>query len=309
MFSLKELLPSLTTLLSAAFVMLVSPVIQELIPPVIRDYLFAIFRRRFIFIIKQKCDLDRNEIFEAATTYLRTKATSDSTECLEASKTIRQKKPTFDIAMGQEVLDRFQNIELKWRLMDKGTLLEQNYEIFFALSFEKKFEKVVRESYLPHIIRHSETIKKEEGLVKIYSREPRPDGRTWSYVNLEHPATFEKLAMDPKLKKMVKDVLDRFVSRKEVYKKVGKAWKRGYLIYGPPGTGKSTLIAAMANYLQFDIYDLNLSGKVPDYLLKKILLSTSNRSILAIEDIDRGAELNDRTQRDELVSIFYSHKN
>ena len=307
MFSLKELLPSL---LSAAFVMLVSSVVKELIPPVIRDYLFAIFRRRFTFIIKEKCDLDRNEIFEAATTYLRTKVTSDSTKCLEANKTIRQKKPTFDIAMGQEVLDRFGDIELKWKLMEKGDLTKQNRQVFFELSFEKKFEEIVRESYFPEIIRRSETIKKEEEMVKLYSRESGClDGRAWRSVNLEHPATFEKLAMEPELKKMVKDDLDRFVRRKELYKKVGKAWKRGYLIYGPPGTGKSSLIAAMANYLKFNIYDLNISSRLSDLQLRKILLSTSNRSILVIEDIDRAAELNDRERRDELVSIFYSHKN
>ena len=46
-----------------------------------------------------------------------------------------------------------------------------------------------------------------------------------------------------------------------------------------------------------------------DLQLRKNLLSTSNRSIRAIEDIDRGAELNDRKQRDELVSNFYSQKN
>ncbi|KAK4564292.1 hypothetical protein RGQ29_006385 [Quercus rubra] len=301
MFSLKELLPSL---LSAAFVMLVSSVVKELIPPVIRDYLFAIFRRRFTFIIKEKCDLDRNEIFEAATTYLRTKVTSDSTKCLEASKTIRQKKPTFDIAMGQEVLDRFGDIELKWKLMEKGDLTKQNRQVFFELSFEKKFEEIVRESYFPEIIRRSETIKKEEEMVKLYSRESGClDGRAWRSVNLEHPATFEKLAMEPELKKMVKDDLDRFVRRKELYKKVGKAWKRGYLIYGPPGTGKSNLIAAMANYLKFNIYDLNISSRLSDLQLRKILLSTSNRSILVIEDIDRAAELNDRERRDELFTL------
>ncbi|KAM3694342.1 hypothetical protein ACJW31_07G050900 [Castanea mollissima] len=303
MFSLKELLPSLATLLSAAFVMLVSSVVKELIPPVIRDYLCAIFRRRFTFIIKEKCDLDRNEIFEAATTYLRTKVTSDSTKCLEASKTIRQKKPTFDIAMGQEVLDRFGNIELKWKLMEKGDLTKQNRQVFFELSFEKKFEEIVRESYFPEIIRRSETTKKEE-MVKLYSRESGClDGRAWRSVNLEHPATFEKLAMEPELKKMVKDDLDRFVRTKELYKKVGKAWKRGYLIYGPPGTGKSSLIAAMANHLKFNIYDLNLSSRLSDLQLRKILLSTSNRSILAIEDIDRAAELNDRERRDELFTL------
>ena len=125
MLSLKELLPSLTTLLSAAFVMLVSPVVKELIPPVIRDYLFALFRRQFTFIIKEKCDLDRSE--------------SDSTKCLEASKTFRQKKTTFDIAMGEEVLDRFRHIELKWKPMEEGEgdIIKQNRQKFFELSFEK----------------------------------------------------------------------------------------------------------------------------------------------------------------------------
>ena len=109
----------------------------------------------------------------------------------------------------------------------------------------------MRESYLPDIIRRSEAIKKEEKMVKLYSRKSgRLDGREWGSVKLEHPATIEKLATDSQLKKMVKDDLDSFIRRKELYKKVGKAWKRGYLIYGPPGTGKSSLIAAMANYLK-----------------------------------------------------------
>ena len=49
------------------------------------------------------------------------------------------------------------------------------------------------------------------------------------------------------------------------------------LLYGPPGTGKSSLIAAIANYLKFDVYDLELSSVSSDVLLKRILLSTINR--------------------------------
>lgn len=93
--------------------------------------------------------------------------------------------------------------------------------------------------------------------------------------------------MDPELKRAIIDELDRFVRREEFYKKVGKAWKRGYLLYGPPGKGKSSLIAAMANYLKFDIYDLELSGLYDDSDLKRTLLATSNRSKLVIEDIAR----------------------
>lgn len=81
----------------------------------------------------------------------------------------------------------------------------------------------------------------------------------WTPVNLDHPATFETLAMDSEQKDMIAKDLDRFVQRKDYYRRVGKAWKRGYLLYGPPGTGKSSLIAAVANYLNFDVYDLELT--------------------------------------------------
>ncbi|KAE8693265.1 hypothetical protein F3Y22_tig00110813pilonHSYRG00005 [Hibiscus syriacus] len=88
--------------------------------------------------------------------------------------------------------------------------------------------------------------------------------------------------------------LNRFVRRKEFYKRVGKAWKRGYLLYGPPGTGKSSLVAAMANHLKFDVYDLQLANIIRDSDLRRLLLSTGNRSILVIEDIDCSVDLPDR---------------
>lgn len=65
-------------------------------------------------------------------------------------------------------------------------------------------------------------------------------------------------------------------------------------MYGPPGTGKSSLIAAMANYLKFDIYDLELSRLYSNSDLRRILVSTSNRSIIVIEDIDCSVEFENR---------------
>ncbi|GJN11607.1 hypothetical protein PR202_ga29808 [Eleusine coracana subsp. coracana] len=66
----------------------------------------------------------------------------------------------------------------------------------------------------------------------------------------------------------------------------GPAWKRGYLLYGPPGTGKSSLVAAMANQLRFDLYDLDLSEVLGNSYLQKLLSRISDKSILVIEDID-----------------------
>ncbi|KAL3621441.1 hypothetical protein CASFOL_036353 [Castilleja foliolosa] len=118
--------------------------------------------------------------------------------------------------------------------------------------------------------------------------------RYWGSMNLDHPVTFDKLAMDPSLKLSVIEDLDRFLRRKEYYKKVGKAWKRGYLLYGPPGTGKSSLVAAMANYLRFDVYDLELSSIYSNSELRRTLLCTNNKSIIVIEDIDCSAQMHNR---------------
>ena len=82
----------------------------------------------------------------------------------------------------------------------------------------------------------------------------------WYSIIIEHPATFEKLAMDPEPKRRLIDDLDRFVKRKEWYKKVGRAWKREY--------------------------NLDISRIKSDSDLKRILLSISNRSMTVIEDID-----------------------
>ncbi|KAF2316217.1 hypothetical protein GH714_041558 [Hevea brasiliensis] len=97
----------------------------------------------------------------------------------------------------------------------------------------------------------------------------------WNHVVFEHPATFDTLAMATKKKQEVKNDLIKFSKGKDYYTKIGKAWKRGYLLYGPPGTGKSTMIAAMANFLNYDVYDLELTTVKDNSELRKLLIQTT----------------------------------
>lgn len=65
--------------------------------------------------------------------------------------------------------------------------------------------------------------------------------------------------MDSSQLQSVKADLDSFVAGKEYFQRVGRPWKRGYLLYGPAGSGKSSMIAAIANYLKWDVFDLELT--------------------------------------------------
>ncbi|CAL2273919.1 unnamed protein product [Prunus armeniaca] len=248
------------------------------------NYLATLFSPRhyhhdLTFIIRQN-NTPPNQVYDAAELYLPSiELINPSTRTIGVNKTQRQEAVKLAMESGEQVADAFEGINLKWHYVVKK-LPNRCIERRFELTFQKEHKDKVMTSYLGHVVTRAEAIKKEEKILKLRSV------NSPSRVDLEHPATFETIAMEPDLKtKIIKD-LDRFVRRREFYKKVGKAWKRGYLLYGPPGTGKSSLIAAMANHLKFDVFDLELASIRSDSHLKSVVLSTTNRSILVIEDID-----------------------
>lgn len=107
----------------------------------------------------------------------------------------------------------------------------------------------------------------------------------WDSMELENPATFEELGMDPENKGIISDFFG-FVRANELCKRIGQASKRdNWLVYDSPGTGRSSLIAAMANHLKFDIYHLDLTSFSSLKELEYTLLSTRDHSVIAIEGL------------------------
>ena len=51
------------------------------------------------------------------------------------------------------------------------------------------------------------------------------------------------------------------------------------------------MITAMANFLNYDVYDLELTGVESNTELKKLLMEISDKSIVVIEDIDCSLDL------------------
>ncbi|KAJ4972789.1 hypothetical protein NE237_005963 [Protea cynaroides] len=197
----------------------------------------------------------------------------------------------------EEVSDEFQGVKLRWssnKKVNKSSSLSlypgRDDKRYYKLTFHKSRRDLITSSYLNHVMEEGKAIGERNRQRKLYTNNP---SQNWyGYKKSDPtPATFQTLALDPGKKKEIMDDLVAFSKSKDYYKKIGKAWKRGYLLYGPPGTGKSSMIAAMANFLDYDIYDLELTAVKDNIELRKLLIETSSKSVVVIEDIDCSLDL------------------
>jgi SpoVK/Ycf46/Vps4 family AAA+-type ATPase len=182
---------------------------------------------------------------------------------------------------------------------------------FYILTFHKRDRKLIENDYLMHILAKGRSTMAQNRQRRLFTNNPSSSERSrgvWSHVAFEHPATFDTLAMDPERKKEIIDDLVAFGEGKEYYKRIGKPWKRGYLLYGPPGTGKSTMIAAIANFLEYDVYDLELTAVKNNAELRKIFLETTGKSIIVIEDIDCSLDLTGKLKGQKIKKKNHNDK-
>jgi chaperone BCS1 len=295
----------------AASVMLVRSVVNELVPYEVRDVLFSglgylrsQISSQHTIIIEETEGWSHNHVYNAVRAYLATRINNNMQRLRVSSMDESSEKMVVTMEEGEELVDMHEGTEFKWCLISRSISADPNNgngsgqrEVrSYELSFHRKHKEKALKSYLPFIIATAKAIKDQERILQIYMNEYSD---SWSPIDLHHPSTFDTLAMDQKLKQSIIDDLDRFIKRKDYYKRIGKAWKRGYLLYGPPGTGKSSLIAAMANHLKFDIYDLELTGVHSNSELRRLLVGMTSRSILVVEDIDCSIELKQREAGEE----------
>ncbi|XP_052149488.1 AAA-ATPase At3g28580-like [Oryza glaberrima] len=200
---------------------------------------------------------------------------------------------------GQDVADEFRGAALWWTSVvreDSQGQQRAHTRQCQRLTFHHRDRRLVVDEYLPHVRRKGREILFSNRRRRLYTNNKsgdsfRYDYKAWSYIDFDHPTTFDTLAMDTARKREIIDDLDAFRSDRDFYRRAGKPWKRGYLLYGPPGTGKSTMIAAMANYLDYDIYDVELTVVKDNNDLRRLLIETTSKSIIVIEDIDCSLDL------------------
>ncbi|CAN1162838.1 AAA-ATPase ASD, mitochondrial [Linum perenne] len=216
--------------------------------------------------------LMRSELHSAIENYL---SSNSSMQAKRLKADILKNNQSLVLSMDdhEEVADEFQGIKMWWasgKNISKSPTDEKRY---YKLTFHKQHRNLVIGPYLSHVLKEGRAIKVRNRQRKLYTN----NGSHWSHVMFEHPATFDTLGMEAEKKKEILEDLITFSQAEEFYARIGRAWKRGYLLYGPPGTGKSTMIAAIANLLNYDIYDLELTAVKDNTELRKLLIETSSK--------------------------------
>ncbi|KAK1374061.1 Protein hyper-sensitivity-related 4 [Heracleum sosnowskyi] len=302
-------------------VMLLRATFHQIVPRQVQHYIISVISRcfqrpivvknsQFTLLVEKSDGISQNHLFDIFETYMSTKP-NPATKCLKISQSQRDHKITTKLAQSEKLTDFYQGIEITWEFIcpesedtsgknnSKGSSDAMKHsKHWFELRFENVHKEMIMESYIPFVLKEVKAMKNAKRVVKLHTLSDGFGGPgCWESITLEHSSTFQTLAMEPTEKKALMDDLDLFVKRRDFFKKVGRAWKRGYLLYGPPGTGKSSLVAAIANYLKFDIYDLQLMNVTSDGWLRRLLLGTANQSILVCEDIDCSVDLPARKAR------------
>ncbi|XP_040985642.1 AAA-ATPase ASD, mitochondrial-like [Juglans microcarpa x Juglans regia] len=247
--------------------------------------------------------LKRSKAYSTVEAYLSANS-STSAKRLKAEMGSDSSKLVLSMDEYERTTDEFHGVKVRWLsskvVSQTARLTINNFPQpetrLYKLTFHNKYRKIITESYLEHVLIKGKEIRVKNRQRKLYTNTAHRclsshKQTMWSHIVFEHPATFETMAMDRVKKQEIVDDLLTFSKSKDFYKKIGKVWKRGYLLYGPPGTGKSTMIAAMANLLNYDVYDLELTAVRDNIELRKLLIETTSKSIIVIEDIDCSLDL------------------
>uniref|UniRef100_A0A2P2KPK2 ATP binding protein n=1 Tax=Rhizophora mucronata TaxID=61149 RepID=A0A2P2KPK2_RHIMU len=255
--------------------------------------------------------MKRDEGFSAIQNYLSANSSSQARR-LKAD-VVKDSSKSLLLSMDdyEEVTDTFNGIKVWW-IASKTTPKTWSFSVypaaderrFYKLTFHKRHRETIAGPYIYHVLKEGKAITVSNRQRKLYTNNPSRNwnpwkSNKWSHVVFEHPASFDTLAMATKEKEEIKNDLIKFSKGRDYYARIGKPWKRGYLLYGPPGTGKSTMISVMANFLNYDIYDLELTTVKDNSELRRLLIETTSKSIIVIEDIDCSLDLTGQRMKKE----------
>ncbi|KAJ7949078.1 AAA-ATPase [Quillaja saponaria] len=200
------------------------------------------------------CGVDLNDLYRYVSLYLNSvnnpSATGNSCRRLTLSRSKSSNRISFTVAPNQTVHDTFNGHTLSWTHHVDTVQDSLEEKRSFTLRLPKRHRQMLLSAYLDHVTSRAEEFERVSRERRLFTNNGNGNSSYesgWVSVPFRHPSTFETLALEPDLKKQIKEDLTAF--SKEL-------------------------------------------TKVSDNSeLRSLLIQTTNRSIIVIEDIDCSVDL------------------
>lgn len=184
---------------------------------------------------------------------------------------------------------------------DKKTFLKKN---IIKITSKTASQELLK-TYVIGICRLEKTLNKILTIWRpIITKNNRDELLSWESTKCKTNKSFENTIVSENVNnKFFKDI-DWFSNNDEWYSNKGLPYKRGYLLHGPPGTGKTSLIKAIANSYNLDVFSIDFDTVKTNHDLINLMLeinflSQNKKYILALEDLDRSDILKERYYRED----------
>jgi len=110
-------------------------------------------------------------------------------------------------------------------------------------------------------------------------------GGEWNRVADAQKRSLSTVFLDYDIKRTILADIEWFLNNRDWYTSRGIPYKLTFMFWGPPGSGKSSLIKAIASYLNRGVALINLS-EMSDSMLEQAFATSPKDTVLAIEDFD-----------------------
>jgi chaperone BCS1 len=108
----------------------------------------------------------------------------------------------------------------------------------------------------------------------------------WLNIPAKSPRPLDSIILPNGQVERITDDLHWFIKAREWYRQRGIPYRRGYLFAGEPGTGKTSLVIALAGYLNRPICILTIGSDIDDNSMLAAFNEAPANAIILIEDVD-----------------------
>lgn len=109
----------------------------------------------------------------------------------------------------------------------------------------------------------------------------------WKEIGTVVPRLMKTVALKKDIKEKILKELQDFKAKREWYLENGIPHKFSILLEGPSGSGKTSLSRAIATYLNYNLYSINIQQMTDNSLLTALTSTIKGKSIVLVEDFEK----------------------